>query len=284
MIGPMSYKNFLLGCALFVISFLGGTLAWFPYTRLVNGWVAENLREKAGIEVSCTKAAYQFPLTWTVRGLLLSSKSRPELRQALSSAELTPRFSTFLGNPSAKVRLKFAEGTLESEISSRHFKTKADGIHLEKTFLAAALNPLQVSGTLRGEGEVTISDGKDNLDGEFKGTIRSVKVKHFRLSGLEFPELDLASLTGRILLTGSTLQFEEIKGKPGNLSLSGSGTLLLKRPFFSSRPNLTLKARFTPQFEEKIGGGAGLLKPLQDASGNITIRLGGTLGSPAWSF
>lgn len=264
-----------LGCGL--LGFLVGIYLFFPTTALRDRLTAEvAAHSKAQLQIS--GLALHFPLGLTARDVVVTSADLPRPLD-IDRLQLTPRwFSLFGSDPGVDLEATLLGGNLRAAYH-RSGNFSAAGDHLSLSMPLGNLKSLGVSSTVR---EANISSAVPLRAGT--ASQAQVVLENLQLDGLKAvggakDVLRLGTVTLKASGQGNNFKVEELSATGGDLTLSGSGSLLLTGSPYTTRLNLTATLRPAANFDPALRDLLAMFaKPAAD--GSLHLRLTGSLAAP----
>ena len=271
-------RLYLAGALVLLVSFLAGFYLFFPLSVLKSR-IEQEAIARAHTEVHIGDLALLFPPGLAGQRITLATGNPVVPAVQVSSLALTPLWHTLVtGNPGVDVHADLMGGSLRGELR-RNGSVEARMAGITFSEPVAAGSALKVAGTVK--------------DGIFSGAVPlratttsrlDLTLEQLRLTGLESlgvagGTLSLGTVTLQGTGLGNSFRMTKLASTGGNLTVSGSGTLLLADQPARSRINLSLVMRPAPNLDKKVKDMLDLLlKPGRD--GAYRFQVAGSLLRP----
>jgi len=264
-----------LGCGLF--GFLVGAYLFFPVATLRDRLTAE-VAARSKVQLQIGDLALHFPLGLVARKVVVTTTELPGPLD-IDHLQLTPRwFSLFGSDPGVDLKAALLGGRLAAQYHrSGAFVAQGDRLALDLPL--GNLKSLGVTATVR---EATVSSAAPLRPAT--ASQAQVVLENFQLHGLKAvggakDVLRLGTVTLKASGQGNNLRVEELSAASGDLSLNGSGSLLLGNSPRTSRLNLNATLKPAATFDPALRGLLEMFaKPAAD--GSLHLRLTGSLAAP----
>lgn len=271
--GPFAWRTLLLGAAVFVPAVLLGFLFGFP-TAAVKQKIVDTIREQQGsAELQALKLSPLLALKGEKLVIGMDSAGLPPL--TVERFSLRPLWGSLLsGEPGAKVAAELLQGELQAEVH-RGGRTAAQASGLRFS-LPLADGMATVTGTLA-SGQLTRTSA-DGRTGESALTLAfgELLAQSPLLAGRP---LALGQVTVEARGRGQAYTITRLEASGGDLTATGSGSVLAGRTPAASRLNLTLRLRPTATFPADLKSLLDLMAaPAGD--GSYPLQISGTLALP----
>jgi type II secretion system protein N len=253
---------YTLAGMLFFVGFLAAT---FPRQTVLR-WVMTQAERMSGLEITAREAVWHFPAGLEWREMSLRTRTGLEVR--LESVLLSPRLGSILRRrPEVAFEAAGFGGTtagwFKVEPNSGSDVYRLSGA-VQEVDLSLALVPFGLADLLKGKVRLTGQDleWKGNDWQRTKGAVL-VEASDLRILPAD---LDLSSLTGRLVFRSGVGSLEHLIGHGAGLDLTGSGTLLFREPAEDSLLNLTLRVQ--TQEGVKLPAALALMEAMRGGTGS----------------
>jgi type II secretion system protein N len=270
------WRAVLLGALAFVIAFVLGALLAFP-TASLRQKLLDSLQQK-GVDAELQSLTLS-PLL-ALRGEQLTLRPTDTSLPPLTVSRFTVRplwWSLLTAEPGVQIDAELLQGTLQGTVHrGGRLQGEASGWHLT---LPLKDGMATVTGTLASGSLQRAANTGKGAEQTLSLAFGELLVQSPLLGGTAGRPLNL----GRLRLDGNgrgqAFTISRLESDGGDVTLSGSGSLLLGRTLESSRLNLNLTLRPAASLPGEIRGLLGLLgSPRGD--GSYPLMLSGTLAAP----
>ena len=268
-----------LAVVLLLVGWGAGLLLFFPTAALENrieNEITAQLHGKGHLVME--EVALRLPLALSARQAMLHLNQSPIAEIPVTELRVKPLWLSLpTGNPGLAFEGAIMGGHAEG------FVRRRGEIHLELSNLQLAF-PLLKNSTLAVAG--TLARGQlsahwppvENAENYLSLSIDNVEVTGLDAIGAASKKLELGTLVLQGNGTGNSFKLDRIESSDGQLSMTGSGTLLLANPIEKSRINLSGSLKPTPEFDPQL---LDLLKTFsKEVAGNFPFTISGTLSRP----
>ncbi len=274
--GTLAWRTLLLGTAAFVLAFLCGFLLAFPVAPLKQWLVDGFKRHGATVEIATLQLSPRLVLEGERMSIRIDHSGLPPLM--VERFSLRPLWLSLLGaEPGARVAAELLEGTLQAEVyAGGRVQAQASGLRFS---LPVGDGAATVSGTLAA-GHLQRSGGDGpSATHTFSLVFGDLLVTTPLLAGMAGHPLALGEVTVEASGRGPSYSITRLESRGGDLSLSGSGTVLAGSSLENSRLNLTLKLRPAATIPAALRGLFDLMAP-PAGDGSYQLKIVGTLAQP----
>jgi type II secretion system protein N len=273
----LAWRTLLLGIGLFGLAFLLGFLLGFP-TAAVKQKIVNAFREhQATAELQSLRLSPFLSLEGKNLTIRMDDTSLPPL--AVERFSLRPLWGTlFSAQPGAKIDANLLQGEVQAEVQGG-----GDGLQVQANGLHFTLPIENGMATLSG----TLASGRLQRTGGDRKTGESTLALVFGELSAQSPLLATTAnrplALGQVTLDargrGQAYSITRLESNGGDLSLTGTGNVLLGRTAATSRLNLALKLRPTASLPAELKGLLDLMAtPAGD--GSYSVQISGTLSQP----
>ena len=264
-----------LGCGL--LGFLIGCYLFFPVGALRDRLVAE-VAARSAARLQIADLAMHFPVGLNAHKVVVTAPGLPEPVQ-IASLQLTPSWLSLFGaNPGVDLQAELFGGQLTAELH-RNGAFAAQGGHLALDMPLGMLKSLSVSTTVReatARGSIPLRAGTASAA---QLALDNLQVSGLKAVGGGKDVLRLGAVTAKLSGQGNNFQVDQLAASGGDLSLEGSGSMLLTGSPRTSRLNLALTLKPLPGFDPALRDLLAMFaKPAAD--GSIRLHLTGSLAAP----
>jgi type II secretion system protein N len=267
----------LLGTALFGVAFLLGFLLGFP-TAAARQKIVNAFREyQATAEMQSLRLTPLLSLEGKNLTIRLDDARLPPL--AVERFSLRPLWGTlFSAQPGLKIDAELLQGELQAEVQrgGAGLQIQAQGLRFT---LPIENGKASLSGTLSsGHLQRTAGDRKPG-ESSLSLVFSELSAQSPLLATTANRPLALGQVTFETRGRGQSYSISRLESNGGDLSLTGTGNVLLGHTAASSRLNIALKLRPTAAFPSELKGLLDLMAtPAGD--GTYSVQVGGTLAEP----
>ncbi len=264
---------------LFLFFFLFGFFVSFPNTVLQNRVLAEiNRQLPAGNRFESRGVSLGFPLRleFDQARLIMDSALLPEL--TISQLIFSPSLATFIGTPGLSVYAESEFGSLNGTIS----RSREVSLHLRDgkfDLPIPEMSDVQVGGVITSVDLVGQTDmGKEDTL-RFEAVVEQLLLTGADKFGLGQSELPLGNLDLEVAGLGRSLEIEQLSLEGGAIALTGSGKIVVQKPFEASGLDIKLSLRPESSADANLRTLLELLGP-KEKDGSHTLQLRGRLLAP----
>jgi type II secretion system protein N len=279
---PSRDKSRWIAVAVFLLlaGWWAGLFLFFPATSLetrIENEVASQLRGNGSLDLK--GLSFSFPLGLSARQATLHLNRPPATIIPAIEFGVSPLWLSLLtGNPGLAYECELFDGSAEG------FLRRNGEIHLELQGLHLALpllegSPLTLTGALE-QGELSAQwPLVANSENHLSLNIMDARITGLKAIGSTSEELKLGTLVLQGNGTGNAFKIDRLEAKDGELTVTGSGTLLLADPIERSRINLIVTLKPTPALNSQLLELLGMFVQ-EDSAGDFPLRISGTLSRP----
>jgi len=289
--------------ALPIPEFLGNRMTWiylayttvlflvclvltFPHELLLRRAVESVNRGPMGLDVGSAGLSFK---GYEVSGLRIAPRDQDAGAPVLETSHvwLRPTFGQIIrGNPyAATISAELYGGTLDGEV-----QYKDGGISGSIAWKDLSLNKYRAltaqipEGQLVGKVSGTMdfeARGNNLAQGQASGelAIDGAALTQAKISGFSIPDIHLRQTKTKYKATGGRLELQDFSST-GDVSLQGSGQIMIKDPVGESVLNLRVTLAATPQTPDAIKGALALLPHQPGAKADAPVNITGTLSHP----
>lgn len=272
--------------ALFTLAVFLVALAWTLPHDLIARRAIDSATATSPVAIDFDDVSWAFPNGWRVKGLRVTSTKAPDSTIAFGETTLrSPLAGLLLGRPeSGTIDGRLWEGALAARVSRDAGKARVD-LDLEGADLSRALGAL-VPPPARFAGRANLSldasgDGRTtaSTEGTLRLDARGLEIHELLVRGFPIPDLVFRDVAIAAQMNGSRLQVKELRAEGDQLSVEGSGDVVVREPVAQSSLNLKLSIRVPPDAPPALRVATALL-PKRPAGEAPIYTLTGTLASP----
>lgn len=272
----IGWRSLLLGTALFCLAFVVGFLLALPMAPLQQRLVDSFGAYQTSAELKELSLSPRLALQGRQLTLRLNDSQLPPL--TIEHFHLRPAWLSLLSaNPGARAEAELLQGTVQATLyKGGQLQAEARGLQFSIPFgdgAATLVGTLAAGQLQRGAGDGKAAETTVAL------TFSDLQATSPLLAGTASRPLAL----GETILEGSgrgqVLSITRLAANGGDLSLAGTGNVLLGRSPDNSRLNLTLTLRPTATFPAEMRTLLELLGP-PGGDGSYLLKIGGTLAMP----
>jgi len=271
--------RFFLGAfAILLAGALLGFYLFFP-TAVLKARLEQEIAARTPVRVDITGLNLQFPPGLSSRALTVRPPLPDERAYKFDTLRLRPLWLTlFTSRPGVSVRAGLQGGTIE--LSARRGGSVIGEVHqIPFNEQVAPGSSLQISGKVTSANLVSAFPLQAATESTLRIQLGTVQLTGLKNVGSATDILNLGTLSLEGSGKGTALKINQLNSEGGDLSVSGTGTLLLAQPLQRSRINLNVTLKPSPQLDRALLDLLELLvKPARD--GSYLLRLSGTLGNP----
>ncbi|MFM7734593.1 MAG: type II secretion system protein GspN [Alphaproteobacteria bacterium] len=272
--------------ALFALGVFLVALAWTLPHDLIARRAVEAASATAPVAIDFDAVSWAFPVGWRVKGLRVSPTKAPESTIAFGETTLrTPLTGLLLGRPeSGTIDGRLWEGTLTGSVArdgaKAHVDLDLDGADLARALGALVPPPARFAGRanlaldLAGDGRTTAT-----TEGTLRLDARGLEIHELLVRGFPIPDLAFRDVVVAAQMNGSRLQVKDLRAEGDQLSVEGSGDVVVREPVAQSSLNLKLSIQVPPDAPPALRVATALL-PKRPAGEKPVYTLTGTLASP----
>jgi type II secretion system protein N len=273
--GNFSWRNLLLGAALFVLAFLLGFVLMFPTAPLKGKLVEAFKRRQITAEVDSLTLSPLLALQGRQMTLRPDSGSLPPL--TIDRFTIRPLWLSLLSaDPGLNIDAELLQGNLHAAVRrSGRLDAEAGGLNLVVP-LAGGIATL--TGTLS-SGQLQWAAVSSQAERSVALVFGDLIVQSPMLTGTADRPLAIGQLTVEASGQGQSLRIKRLESRGGDMGLSGTGSLLLGSTPESTRLNLDLTLRPAATFPGGLKGLLELVSP-PAGDGSYPLKISGTLGNP----
>ena len=272
--------------ALFTLAaFLLGLAYTLPHDLIARRLV-ETSTTGAPVSIDFDDVSFAFPNGYRVKGLRLTPPKSPGSSIAFEETTVrTPLAGLLLGHPeSGSVEGRVWDGALAGDVARSGSKTHVEltlaGADLGRALAALLPPPARFTGRadlaldLAGDGRTTQSaEGTARLDA------RGLEIHELVVRGFPVPDLAFRDVAIAAQMNGARLQLKELRASGDQLSVEGSGDVVVREPVALSTLNLKLSIDVPPNAPPALRIVTALL-PKRPPGEKPVYTLTGTLAAP----
>jgi type II secretion system protein N len=269
------------------VLFLVCLLITFPHELLIRRAVSGINRGPLGLDLGT--AGFSLYKGYEVGGLRLAPRDIEGQAPLFETTRLwvRPDFSELIrGNPyAASISGELYGGTLSGDVRYKDGgivgKLAWKDLNLGKyRVLTAQLDEGQIAGKVSGSMDFEMS-GANFAQGQATGEISldGAALTQAKISGFPIPELKLKQTKTKFKVVGGRLDLQDFVTS-GDVSIQGSGQVVIKDPVGESVLNLRATIAATPQTPDAIKGAIALIPRPAGAKPDTPITINGTLTRP----
>jgi type II secretion system protein N len=271
--------RFFLGAfAILLAGALLGFYLFFP-TAVLKARLEQEIAARTPVRVDIVGLNLQFPPGLGSRALTVRAPLPDEWAYKFDALSLRPLWLTlFTSRPGVLASADLQGGTIE--LSARRGGSVTGEVHqIPFNEQVAPGSSLQISGKVNSATLVSAVPLQAATESTLHIQLGAVQLTGLKNVGSAADILNLGTLTLEGSGKGTALKINQLNSEGGDLSVSGTGTLLLAQPLQRSRINLNVTLKPSPQLDRALLDLLELLvKPARD--GSYLLRLSGTLGNP----
>ncbi len=272
--------------ALFTLGVFLAALAWTLPHDLIARRALDAATAKAPVAVDFDDVSWAFPAGWRVKGLRVTPTRAAGSTVAFGETTLrTPLSGLLLGRPeSASFDGRLWEGALAGNVARAGAKARVDvtltGADLARALGALVPPPARFAGRANLALDVT-GDGRTtaSTEGTLRLDARGLEIHELLVRGFPIPDLAFRDVAISAQMNGSRLQVKELRAEGDQLSVEGSGDVVVREPVAQSSLNLKVSIQVPPDAPPALRVATALL-PKRPAGEKPVYTLTGTLASP----
>ena len=256
-----------------------GLLLFFPATALENrieNEVTAQLRGKGQLELE--GLSLRLPLGLSARQATLRLKQPQTAEIPVTELRVKPLWLSLLtGNPGLAFECEIMGGHAEGFLR-REGEILLELKDLQFSFPLLTNSTLAVAGTLE-QGELSAQwPPMETSASHLSLSINNAQVTGLDAIGSTSKELALGNLVLQGNGTGNSFKLDRMESRDGQVSITGSGALLLANPIEQSRINLNGTLKPTPELDPQLRDLLGMVT--KEVAGDFPFNISGTLSRP----
>lgn len=272
--------------AIFALGVFLAALAWTLPHDLIARRVLDTATSSAPVAVDFDDVSWAFPVGWRVKGLRITPAKAPGTTVAFGETTLrTPLSGLLLGRPEGgSFDGRLWEGALSGSVARNGAKAHVDlslaGADLARALGALVPPPARFAGRANlvldatGDGRTTAS-----TEGTLRLDARGLEVRELLVRGFPIPDLAFRDVAVSAQMNGARLQVKELRAEGDQLSVEGTGDVVVREPIGQSSLNLKVSIQVPPDAPPALRVATALL-PKRPAGEKPVYTLTGTLASP----
>jgi len=275
-VGTPAWRQLLLGVAAFVLAILLGFLLAFPTAPLKQTMVDAFKPYRASAELESLRLSPLLALQGQNLTIRMDNASLPPLE--VKRFSLRPVWLSLLSaEPGMTIAAELLEGTLQVVVhKGGRLQARASGQRWVLPLMdgaATVMGTLSTGRLLRSAGDIKTAERTLSLD------FATLLVQSPLLADTANRPLDLGQLTLEASGRGQVFNVTRLESRGGDLTLTGTGSVLIGRTPASSRLSLNLTLRPTATLPGGVKDLLALMAP-PAGDGSYQLRIGGTLAMP----
>lgn len=271
----------LLGAALFLVTFLLGFSLWLPLDVIGNR-LAREVERQTSLQLSVGTLSHAPLLALRGRDLTLQGENLLLAPLVIDQVDLGPKwFSLFTADPAVDWQAQLLKGTMEG-VFHRSGTMKVAGSKLQLNLTWKAQPTLAATGLLTAGQLVTSLPLQKETASRFELNLDNVQLLGLGIVSEDSDGLLLGTIQLQANGKGRAFKIERLLASGGDVEAKGEGTLLMTGNPQDSLINLSLNLRTTAKTAPEITSLLELIGKRQ-ADGGFLVKLGGTLSSPVMS-